>query len=61
MFDKIWRLCIIILLLAQLCLLPENHGWSRVMDACIILFCLNELFLPRMSQGTVHQIIEHDQ
>ena len=60
MFDKFWRLAVIVLLIATMCALPESHGWSRVVDACIILFCLNELFLPRMSQGTVNQIIERE-
>ena len=52
MFDKLWRLGVVILFLMAMYNHPDLHGFSRLVNASVILFCLNELFVNRASQGT---------
>ena len=54
MFSGIlWRLGVIAVLFVEFYIYPDVHGIERVVCSAMILFCLNELFVNRASQGTV--------
>jgi hypothetical protein len=50
-FERFWRLLIIALFFVVLYGYPETQGFERVVSSAMVLFCLNELFVNRASQG----------